>query len=122
MSELRDEAEIRADLVAAQRQIQPGVLGLYDVLNAMRRLCLDVEPLLAALAAEKARADDEAEQAATTVEAMCHWKQDETVRQRVTHETFHFGNVCPYDAMAAVLRGQPDPRGWSPDPPETDGN
>lgn len=52
------------------------------------------------------------EQCADEVEAMCHWKQLESLHpgQVIGHRAFHFGSTCPYEAMAAVLRGQPDPR------------
>jgi hypothetical protein len=50
---------------------------------------------------------DRATKAAETVERMCQWKRGD---QAASHKAFHFGNVCPYDAMAAVLRGEPDPR------------
>jgi hypothetical protein len=53
------------------------------------------------------------EQCADEVEAMCHWKRAEQHSGKRTpeaHRAFHFGYTCPYEAMAAVLRGQPDPR------------
>jgi hypothetical protein len=50
-------------------------------------------------------------EASGTVAAMCHWVQDVGgVRARESHEAFHFGYSCPYEAVAAVLRGEPDPR------------
>jgi hypothetical protein len=54
-----------------------------------------------------------AEQCAETVEAMCHWRQLQTPlgpELVAGHRAFHFGYTCPYEAMAAVLRGLPDPR------------
>lgn len=44
------------------------------------------------------------------VTAMCHWHQNRGGAQDVTHALFHHGNPCPYEAIAAVLAGQPDPR------------
>jgi hypothetical protein len=47
---------------------------------------------------------------ATTVDVaqLCHWRQG--LANDVTHHAFHFGSVCPYDAVAAILAGRPDPR------------
>jgi hypothetical protein len=52
------------------------------------------------------------EEAAAEVEVMCHWKQLDALHpgKMTAHPAFHFGFTCPYEAMAAVLRGQPDPR------------
>lgn len=53
---------------------------------------------------------------ADTARAMCHWVQGRGNARADTHEAFHFGDqpgqsgVCPYEAVAAVLTGQPDPR------------
>lgn len=61
------------------------------------------------------------EKCADEVEAMCHWKwlEHQTgVEDLRGHRTFHFGYTCPYEAAAAVLRGQPDPR-ESPSYPPT---
>jgi len=49
------------------------------------------------------------EAAATLVEGMCHWKQGRHWPGE-DHWQFHYSNPCPYEAMAAVLRGEPDPR------------
>lgn len=49
-------------------------------------------------------------QPAEAVERMCHWKQGLGDARQQDHAAFHFGFTYPYDAMAAVLRGQPDPR------------
>lgn len=49
--------------------------------------------------------------AASTVEEMCHWRQNiKDVQLNQSHDDFHFGYPCPYESMAAVLRGQKDPR------------
>lgn len=48
--------------------------------------------------------------AAPLVEKLCHW----TPGSSETHEEFHFGNPCPYAVVAAVLRGEPDPREGKP--------
>lgn len=50
-------------------------------------------------------------QNAATVAGMCHWVQGVGDARAETHREFHFGFTCPYEAAAAVLRGQPDPRG-----------
>jgi crossover junction endodeoxyribonuclease RusA len=42
------------------------------------------------------------------VRELCHWRQG--LVSDVTHQAFHFGALCPYDVVAAVLAGQPDPR------------
>lgn len=47
---------------------------------------------------------------ASAVEALCHWTPDSTE----THEDFHYGNPCPYAVVAAVLRGEADPREGRP--------
>lgn len=39
---------------------------------------------------------------------LCHWRQG--LANDVSHHAFHFGAVCPYDAVDAILAGQPDPR------------
>lgn len=44
------------------------------------------------------------------VTRMCHWHQNRHGAQDVTHALYHFGSPCPYEAVAAVLAGQPDPR------------
>lgn len=45
------------------------------------------------------------------IRAMCHWRRNTAgVQEFETHAAFHYGSVCPYDAIAAVLAGQPDPR------------
>lgn len=42
---------------------------------------------------------------------LCHWHQNrEGVQSTHSHLRFHFDNPCPYEAVAAVLRGDPDPR------------
>lgn len=51
-----------------------------------------------------------ADHPADVVEDMCHWRQDRGDARSQTHEEFHFGHVCPYEAMASVLRGKGDPR------------
>ena len=69
---------------------------------------------LAALEALVAAADD---RAAATVEALCDWTADFKGTRTVIdpdHEHWHLGYPCPYDAMAAVLRGHPDPRRQEP--------
>ena len=43
---------------------------------------------------------------APVIEAMCRWRPD----CGETHEAFHFGNICPYQAMSFVLQGMDDPR------------
>jgi hypothetical protein len=58
------------------------------------------------------------DRAAARVEEMCDWVQGFAGARAAhpTHSGFHFGyvpgqsGVCPYYAIAAVLRGQPDPR------------
>lgn len=51
------------------------------------------------------------ESAAEMVEGMCHWVQNrDMVQHRQMHVEFHLTDYCPYAAMAAVLRGEPDPR------------
>lgn len=45
------------------------------------------------------------------VGGLCHWVQNrDGCAERETHNAFHFDNPCPYEAIAAVLRGEPDPR------------
>lgn len=53
-------------------------------------------------------------QAAAVVESMCHWAQGCGDARSESHERFHYGSPCPYEAMAAVLRGEPDPREPAP--------
>ncbi len=55
-------------------------------------------------------------EAAVLVEHLCHWVQDRGNARTETHEQFHFLNPCPYAAMAAVLRGEPDPRDTATEP------
>lgn len=47
---------------------------------------------------------------ADAAEKLCHWVQNYRGAQEETHWAFHFDNPCPYAVVAAVLRGQPDPR------------
>lgn len=42
------------------------------------------------------------------VAALCHWRRG--LANDLSHVAFHFGSVCPYDAVAEVLAGRPDPR------------
>lgn len=42
------------------------------------------------------------------VRDLCHWRRG--LANDVSHVAFHFGGVCPYDAVAEVLAGRPDPR------------
>lgn len=44
------------------------------------------------------------------VSTLCHWRRALGDARDVSHHAFHFGSVCPYDAVAAILAGQPDPR------------
>lgn len=56
--------------------------------------------------------------AAGLVEGMCDWKNPRFAPPTESHEDFHFGYICPFDAMAAVLRGEQDPRNaFSAGPP-----
>jgi hypothetical protein len=41
---------------------------------------------------------------------MCHWTQSRGNARDESHWNFHYGSPCPYEAMAAVLCGEPDPR------------
>lgn len=76
----------------------------------------DVAPL-ARLAVDAARPVI-LDEAAAKVAGMCHWVQNVNgIASMESHTEFHFGFTCPYEAMAAVLRGEPDPRrrgegGW----------
>lgn len=47
---------------------------------------------------------------APAIASLCHWTPDSAE----THEEFHFGNLCPYAVVAAVLRGEADPREGRP--------
>lgn len=47
---------------------------------------------------------------AEQVRQMCHWVAARGDAREVLHSDFHFGDTCPYEAAAAVLRGKPDPR------------
>lgn len=42
------------------------------------------------------------------VRELCHWRRG--LALDITHTAFHFGSICPYDAVAEVLAGRPDPR------------
>lgn len=77
------------------------VVGIYPI-----------RPFEAADIAVRAARQAIRDEAAAEVKAMCHWKQLDALHPgKVTgHRAFHFGFTCPYEAMAAVLRGQPDPR------------
>lgn len=44
------------------------------------------------------------------LETMCHWTRGVGTARDETHFAYHYGSVCPYTAMGAVLRGEPDPR------------
>jgi crossover junction endodeoxyribonuclease RusA len=48
----------------------------------------------------------------TTIDlaTLCHWTQGRGDAQEVTHAAFHYGSPCPYEVMAAVMLGLPDPR------------
>lgn len=63
--------------------------------------------------------------AAVDVETMCHWVRGVGAARDESHFAFHYGSVCPYSAVAAVLRGDPDPRDdvaeWRIDLPFADG-
>lgn len=41
---------------------------------------------------------------------MCHWHQNRYGAQDIEHVAYHYGSPCPYEAMAAVIAGEPDPR------------
>lgn len=48
---------------------------------------------------------------AQTARNLCHWVQGAGNARESTHEDFHgWGNPCPFEVVAAVLTGQPDPR------------
>lgn len=45
------------------------------------------------------------------VGALCHWQQSRGgVADRESHAAFHYDSPCPYEVVAALLRGEPDPR------------
>lgn len=54
--------------------------------------------------------------AADMVEQLCDWTADFRGAQGLCpqHRDWHYGSVCPYRAMAEVLRGNPDPRRIAP--------
>lgn len=56
---------------------------------------------------------------------MCHWTQGRGDARDITHVAFHNGSPCPYQAMADVAAGLPDPRDavtvWEIDLPFADG-
>lgn len=45
---------------------------------------------------------------AVDVRELCHWRRG--LAADVSHRAFHFGSICPYDVVDAVLAGRPDPR------------
>jgi hypothetical protein len=45
---------------------------------------------------------------APDVRDLCHWRRG--LVPDVSHRAFHYGALCPYDVVDAVLAGQPDPR------------
>lgn len=49
---------------------------------------------------------------AEAITGMCDWVANDygARSQQPLHEEFHFGFHCPYEAVAAILRGEPDPR------------
>lgn len=54
---------------------------------------------------------------ASDIEQLCDWTSNiRGIQRRYTHGEWHFGNgddqtgICPYVAMAEVIRGNPDPR------------
>lgn len=55
--------------------------------------------------------------AASVVESLCDWTADMYGARDdgLSHDQYHYGHYCPYEAMAAVLRGKPDPRHMKPD-------
>jgi len=42
------------------------------------------------------------------VAALCWWRRGHA--PDLSHAAYHFGDVCPFDTVAAILDGQPDPR------------
>jgi hypothetical protein len=42
------------------------------------------------------------------VRELCHWRRGLATEQ--THTAYHYGSCCPYDVVAAILAGAPDPR------------
>lgn len=71
----------------------------------MTRMMRENDRVLAAM--EEQRWND-----ADRIEILCDWVTNFKGAQNshFYHEDYHFGAVCPYLAMAEVLRGRPDPR------------
>lgn len=53
--------------------------------------------------------DAQREEDAQLAEAACDWKAG-MYAGGASHDQFHFGYRCPYEVVAALLRGEPDPR------------
>lgn len=87
----------------------PGVLA--DAAGAARQLAATTPPSAAAITGGSATVPGTMRRAAAAVSSLCHWTLNRgNVQLRETHQQFHYGSPCPYEAMAAVLRGEPDPR------------
>jgi crossover junction endodeoxyribonuclease RusA len=58
------------------------------------------------------RVDMDGRTSMTTLAGLCHWRQNRADVQNdcPSHFAYHFGSVCPYEAMDAFLAGEPDPR------------
>lgn len=65
-----------------------------------------------ALEDQRDRAIKRSEDAADRIEQLCDWQSNyRGVRiNYAEHSSYHYNGVCPYRAMAEVLRGNPDPR------------
>jgi regulator of replication initiation timing len=113
---VRENFRARNDILTAERdslRAQLAAVSEWAMVNEIADVPLDWAGLGAVLAGVVSPEPTTPEQ----VEQMCHWVQDrEDCQQFWSHHAWHLGDcddqkgVCPYFAVAEVMRGHNDPR------------
>lgn len=85
---------------------------MLDALDGVSGRLPGIRSAVASLTANAARRCIGSE-VATSIANLCHWTQNRDDNPE-SHEDFHYGNPCPYAVVAAILRGEPDPREGTP--------